>query len=140
MPPAEPTARGRCECGAVRYRINGPLRPILACHCRQCQRTSGNYVAATNCAESDLILERSESLRWYDSSPIAQRGFCGICGGNLFYKIKDGDRVSIMAGTLDQPTGLTIARHIHTASAADFHVFDDHIPRDLGDDRPESLR
>ena len=40
--------RGRCLCGAVNYRVDGPLRPVVACHCGQCQRTSGHFVAATS--------------------------------------------------------------------------------------------
>jgi len=44
---AAPTARGRCLCGAVRYELRGPLRPVVACHCNMCRRTSGHFAAAT---------------------------------------------------------------------------------------------
>ncbi|MGG2476082.1 GFA family protein, partial [Rhizobium sp. BR5] len=32
-----------CQCGAVRYRIEGGLRYPHLCHCRMCQKASGNY-------------------------------------------------------------------------------------------------
>ncbi|MGO1081292.1 GFA family protein [Inquilinus sp. CA228] len=38
---------GGCLCGAVRYRVTGPLRPVVACHCSQCRRTSGHVAAFT---------------------------------------------------------------------------------------------
>ena len=38
---------GGCLCGAVRFTAEGPFRPVVACHCSQCRRTSGNFVAAT---------------------------------------------------------------------------------------------
>src|SRR5262245_23873659 len=28
---------GSCLCGAVRFDITGPLRPVIACHCTQCR-------------------------------------------------------------------------------------------------------
>ncbi len=41
------SATGGCLCGAVRYELQGRLRAVVACHCGQCRRTSGHYVAAT---------------------------------------------------------------------------------------------
>ena len=40
---------GSCLCGAVRFEVHGPLRPVLACHCIQCRRQTGNYMSATAC-------------------------------------------------------------------------------------------
>ena len=44
----ETIVMGRCACGAVRYRVTGPLRPVVACHRETCRRTSGHLVAATS--------------------------------------------------------------------------------------------
>jgi hypothetical protein len=130
--PGEPaTASGGCLCGGVRYRIDGPLRQVTACHCSQCRRTSGHFVAATEAATADITLKQSETLRWYASSPEAERGFCGRCGGNVFWRpTKDGqDRTGIMAGTLDLPTHLTIVRHIFVADKSDYYTLDDGVPQ-----------
>jgi len=127
-------ATGGCLCGGVRYRIDGPLRPVTTCHCSQCRRTSGHFVAATEAASADLVLTSSETLRWYTSSPEAERGFCARCGGNLFWRpLKAGrNRTSIMAGTLDPPTHLTIARHIFVADKSDYYTLQDGVPQSTG--------
>ncbi|MDQ7071565.1 MAG: hypothetical protein Q9M48_12655 [Rhodobacterales bacterium] len=39
--------QGGCNCGRVTYRVRGPLRPVIACHCSQCRKASGYFVAAT---------------------------------------------------------------------------------------------
>lgn len=122
-------ATGGCLCGAVRYEVHGPLRPVVYCHCEQCRKTSGHFVAATACAAQDLSLIASDSLRWYDSSAHAQRGFCSSCGGNLFWRPVSGDHVSIMAGTVDLPTGVKASMHIYVGHASDFHEIADGLPQ-----------
>ncbi|MGH6961536.1 MAG: GFA family protein [Dongiaceae bacterium] len=120
---------GRCLCGAVQYEVRGPLRPVVACHCEMCRRTSGHFVAATAARRRHLILHEDRGLRWFDSSAEARRGFCQHCGGNLFWERKGGPNVSIMAGTLDKPTGLAIAAHIFVADAGDYYRADDGTPQ-----------
>lgn len=113
------TFTGSCLCGGVRYRVKGPLRALIACHCAQCQKTSGNYVVATSAPDEAIELETSETLRWFQSSTEARRGFCARCGGNLFWKPAGEARTSILAGTLDQQTGLRIEKHIFVAAKPD---------------------
>lgn len=116
----EKVQTGSCLCGGVRYEIRGPLRDVWGCHCTQCKKTSGNYVAASKAADSDIVVLSDETLAWYRSSETARRGFCNRCGGNLFWKAEGSDRTAIFAGTLDQPTGLKTVKHIFVADKADF--------------------
>jgi hypothetical protein len=129
-------AVGHCLCNGVQYEVRGPLRPILFCHCEMCRRTSGHFVAATACARADLVLKSSASLQWYQSSAAARRGFCAKCGANLFWDPTDGDRISIMAGTLNLPTRLTAQGHIFTAEAGDYYRIDDGLPQSAGSSLP----
>jgi hypothetical protein len=124
---------GRCLCGGVQYTISGPLRGIVACHCSQCRRTSGHFVAMTNCPSAALQLTRSDSLTWYRSSEKAERGFCHVCGGNLFWRQLDSGTVSITAGTLDLPTGLEIGEHIYVADKSDYYTLDDGVHQRLAE-------
>ena len=70
-----------------------------------------------------------KGLRWYRSSKHAQRGFCGICGSSLFWKPDHGRYISIMAGSLDTPTGIDAVEHIFVRDASDYYVIDDDLPR-----------
>jgi hypothetical protein len=113
----------------VRYEVRGPLRSVVACHCTQCRKTSGHFVCATRCREDDLVVVESRGLAWFQSSPQARRGFCRVCGGNLFWQPEEGGTVSIMAGTLDGPTGLVISRHIFVADKGDYYEIEDGKPQ-----------
>lgn len=116
---------GSCLCGGVRYRIEGQVRDVVNCFCSQCQKTSGHHVAATRVDEKNLRIEKDETLSWYQSTPGHERGFCNKCGGNLFWSRLSDDQISVMAGTLDKPTGLETVENIYVEDANDY--FD--IPR-----------
>ena len=120
---------GGCVCGGVRYEVIGKLRDVIACHCEQCRRTSGHFVAATACRKSNFSLVHQDSLKWYSAVAGFRRGFCGECGSSLFFEEVGGERVSIAAGSLDKPQGLSIAAHIFVSEAGDYYAIDDGVPR-----------
>ena len=122
---------GSCRCGQISYSVNGPLRPVVACHCTQCRKTSGHHVAATSAPRG--AIEISGEVTWYASSDTARRGFCGTCGSNLFWD-GAGQNLSIFAGTLDGPTGLTLAGHIYCADKGDYYEIADGMPQVAGRD------
>lgn len=122
--------KGSCLCGGVQFTLTEPLRNSVACHCVQCRKTSGHYVSATQVEAEQLQIDRDESLRWYQSSPEAQRGFCGTCGSSLFWKHEaDNGAVSVMSGTLDGPTGITTEIHIFAAFKGDYYDIPDNVPQ-----------
>jgi len=131
-------ATGGCLCGAVRYEVRGSLRPVIACHCTQCRRTSGHFVAATATAPQNLVLVEEKGLSWYQSSSFARRGFCHTCGSSLFWERTagegTGDRISIMAGTLDSPSGLETEMHIYVEDAGDYYKINDGLPQSTSRD------
>ena len=122
---------GSCLCGAVTYRVNGALRPVVACHCIQCRKTSGHYVAATSARRK--AIEITGEVTWFRSSESALRGFCPVCGSNLFWD-GPGLHVSIFAGTLDAPTGVSLKGHIYCADKGDYYDIADDLPTAAGDD------
>jgi len=127
---AQPGMRGGgCLCGGVRYRVSGPLRPVVVCHCTQCRRHTGHVMAATAARRSDFELTEQAPLRWYAASSEAQRGFCGRCGATLFWQGMGRDYISIAAGSLDDSSGLTIACHIHVADKGGYYDIDPDVPQ-----------
>jgi hypothetical protein len=112
---------GSCLCGAVKYEVHGPLRDVIACHCGQCRKQTGNYMSATGAKLEYLKLTEQRGLKWYRSSPEAKRGFCGECGSTLFWQGDDRDYMAIAAGSIDGATGLKLAGHIFCDDAGDYY-------------------
>ncbi len=120
---------GACLCGAVRFTTSGPLRDVVYCHCRQCRRQSGHFVAATNVEDGAIVIDGAENLKWFAASDFARRGFCGTCGSLMFWKRKGGGDISVMAGAFDAPSGLTATMHIFTADRGDYYRIADGLPQ-----------
>ena len=120
---------GGCLCGAVRYEINGSLPKVVYCHCEQCRKTSGHYVAATAVDIDDLNMTEDAGLTWYESSKTAKRGFCKICGSSIFWAPAHGKYMGVMAGPIAAPTGLSSREHIYTSDASDYYEITDGLPQ-----------
>jgi hypothetical protein len=133
---------GGCQCGAVRYRVEGPLGNAGFCHCRMCQKAFGNYFAA-------LVGTRKSALHWnkgqpsfFRSSEIVERGFCKDCGTPLTFAYDTKDRIAVSIGSLDHPEAVTPAKQYGMESSlpafAILHTLpgsttEDDIPPDFRD-------
>ena len=100
----------------------------MYCHCSQCRRTSGHFVAATATAKDALQIVEHESLEWFASSESASRGFCRRCGSSLFWDPNAKDYVCIMAGSLDDSTGLQAVEHIYVGDKGHYYELFDGLP------------
>ena len=120
---------GSCLCGAVQYTVNGTMRRVVYCHCSQCRKMHGHFMAATAIDFEHFKYTADSGLAWYQSSDIADRGFCKVCGSSLFYRPTHGKYIAIATGTLDAPTGLTSRLHIHVADASDYYEITDGLPQ-----------
>jgi hypothetical protein len=120
---------GGCLCGAVRYRVSGPLRGIINCHCTMCQRLHGSAGAHSKAKKANITVTEERGLKWFATSQRARRGFCGECGSVLFWEPVGQDATGIVAGTLDQPTGLKTIGHIFVGEKPDFYELNDDVPR-----------
>lgn len=120
---------GSCLCGAVRFKTRGALRDVVYCHCSQCRKQSGHFYAASNVPDANIVIEGADSISWYEASSFARRGFCKTCGSVLFWKPRDHDYISVMAGSFDKPTGLRGECHIFVGDKGDYYSIDDGLPR-----------
>jgi hypothetical protein len=112
-----------CLCGETLFSVHGPLRNVIACHCRQCRKQTGHFMAATGAALADLSFDQDRHVRWFESSGTARRAFCGNCGSTLFWQSNSRpDRISIAAGLFDGPTGLVTEGHIFCADQGDYYT------------------
>ncbi len=120
----EPRASGRCLCGAVGFRVTGPLRDVVNCHCHRCRRFTGHHLAASSADVADVEIDDVErQLTWYLPAEEAGYAFCRRCGSSLFWRgSSTPDRLSICAGTLEPPTGLRTVEAWWVSEASDYAV------------------
>ena len=111
---------GSCLCGAVKFEADN-LRAVLACHCHQCRKQTGNYMSATAAIDTDLKMIETRGLKWFRSSDTARRGFCSECGSVLFWKGDGRDYTAIAAGSIDGKTDLKLEGHIFCDDAGDYY-------------------
>lgn len=102
---------GGCQCGMVRYRAaKAPAGPHL-CHCRMCQKASGNYfMPLGGVMHEDFAVTRGK-IAWFHSSDLVRRGFCRNCGTPLIYETIGDDHVAITLGSLDRPQDVKPIAH-----------------------------
>ncbi len=97
---------GGCQCGAVRYRVTGRLAGAHVCHCRMCQKATGNcFMPLARAQLAEFSFTRGEPA-WFWSSGTVRRGFCASCGTPMFFDIPGRDVLSIALGTLDDPAAV----------------------------------
>ena len=118
-----------CLCGNIKIRVKGKLRNVINCHCSQCMKTHGNYAAYTSCSEVQITFIKKRTLKWYQSSKIAKRGFCLTCGASMFYKLLNSENISIAAGMFNNPTNLKTHSNIFIKRKLDYYKLDSKIPK-----------
>lgn len=109
-------AEGGCQCGVVRYRLEGGLGRLTACHCRDCQRQSGSAFGLSLNLPAEAFQLLSGELKKFtvvcDSGRTKDCAFCGSCGTRIHHSGEWG--MSIKAGTLDDTSGLSPEAHYWT--------------------------
>ena len=107
---------GRCLCGAVTYRLAKMPEGFGACHCAMCRRWTGGIELGIRAGPGDISWNGEENVRIYKSSDWAERGFCGICGTNLFWRMTaEGPMrgmTALCAGSLDSLDGLELTEEV----------------------------
>ncbi|MEZ5914755.1 MAG: GFA family protein [Parvularculaceae bacterium] len=124
-------------CGAIAYEAKPLNQKIDACHCEQCRRWSGHFWASVNSEFSSLkFVQGDDKVKWFRSSDLVRRGFCGECGSTLFWH---PDRHSeyahilgISAGSLNAPTGVKLSVHIFVAEKGDYYELNDGLAQKPG--------
>ncbi|MGN6549373.1 MAG: GFA family protein [Pararhizobium sp.] len=97
----KPVYAGGCQCGAVRFRVEGALKNASICHCRMCQKAFGSFFAPlASVHDGELTWTRGVPKRFRSSNHVS-RGFCAECGTPLTFEAPDGMALAI--GAFDDP-------------------------------------
>ncbi len=95
------THSGGCQCGAVRFRVEGELGDASVCHCRMCQKAFGGFYAPLVSTRGATVVWTREQPAYFQSSNFVKRGFCSKCGTPLSYDAPDG--IALAIGAFDHP-------------------------------------
>ena len=109
--------QGGCQCGAVRYEVNGTQQHVALCHCSDCRKSAGApMVAWAAFAEDEFALLQGD-LTTFNSSGTAMRSFCPKCGTGIAYRNDEylPGIIDIQSATLDDPDTLPAGAHIQVA-------------------------
>ena len=124
------TQTGGCLCGAIRYTIDAQIPGLRACHCINCQKSSGAGGTVNAVVPSDKFKITKGTTRKYDDSAtrsgrVLSRHFCENCGSPIYsHRNPNPGFVVVRAGTLDDKSGLKIAGNIWTSTAASWSHID----------------
>ena len=93
---------GGCASGRIRFQAQVETDDAYLCHCRMCQRASGNIsLAMKNVKKANVRWDHEPD--YYQSSPIARRGFCSTCGTSLTFEFPDSENMDLTIGSFDDP-------------------------------------
>jgi hypothetical protein len=120
---------GSCLCGAIRYSISAPITELRACHCRDCQKSSGAGGSVNAMIPSSALRITQGTPKPFtvtaDSGRTLHRFFCGDCGSPLYSRRElTPETTSLRIGTLDDSSGMKITANIWTKSARPWDYID----------------
>ena len=121
---------GRCECGAVRYRVADEFRYSLNCHCSNCRAGTGTAFksfAGIEREKLEVTQGAAALLVWGDDKDNHTR--CAACGGFLFSVVRDGAYVHVALGSLEDEPSIRPEAHIFVGSKAPWYEITDDLPQ-----------
>jgi hypothetical protein len=117
-----PSFTGGCLCGAIRYTVNAPIAELRACHCLDCQKTSGSGGSVNAVVQrKDFEVVNGSPKRYAAKAASGRtlfRHFCGDCGSPLYSQRESSpERIVVRAGTFDDSSAMKITANIWTRTA-----------------------
>ena len=121
---------GRCECGAVRYRVADEFLYASNCHCSRCRAATGSAFKPFAGIESGKleVLEGGDSLLVHGEETLNDTR-CARCGSLLYSVVRDGEYVHVALGSLVDEPGMRPTKHIFVGSKAPWFEITDDLPQ-----------
>ncbi len=123
---------GGCQCGAVRYTLDDAPEAVFVCHCTDCRKqTSSAFALVAVIPEDQFHLDQGE-VRTFEgvaaSGRAKRQAFCPSCGSRIWHRIEwRPGKLSIRAGTLDNPGVLEPSAHLWTSQKLPWVVVPDGV-------------
>lgn len=123
-------AKGRCQCGALTYEMEGPFSAMMHCHCSMCRKHHGTGFAT-------FVVGPISGFRWtsgedrrghYQSSPNGVRTFCKVCGSAGPTTMPEFGIAAAPAAGFEGDLGIRPQSHIFVGSKAPWDAITDGLP------------
>ncbi len=102
---SEQILRGSCLCKSVRYEVRPPFLRFGHCYCSRCRKATGGVRSTNIAVNSDQFrwTQGEEMIKRYDlpEAKSFARQICSTCNSPVPHKSRDGQRVIVPTGTLD---------------------------------------
>lgn len=104
-------------CGAVRFTATGVPAKSGACHCEMCRRWTGSALVGVSVPAGNVTWQGEEHIARIQSSPWAERAWCGKCGSGLWFRVTMesdySDDIELPLGLFDDPNGFEMTSEIY---------------------------
>jgi len=116
---------GQCVCGVTRFEVELKNHDVHVCHCSICRRQTSGVIMTIDIKQESLKFIQKNHLSIYNSSEWGERGFCNVCGTNLFWRTKDQSYCNINVFALKvQPEDLSLDMQIYIDNKPNFYNFE----------------
>ena len=121
---------GKCECGAVRYRVADEFRYALNCHCSRCRAATGSAFKPFAGIEREKleITDGADALLVHGEEDLNDTR-CAACGSLLFSVVRDGAYLHVALGSLVDAPSVKPTAHIYVGSKAPWFEISDDLPQ-----------
>jgi len=124
---------GQCSCGGVTYEITGEPLFVQACHCTDCQRTTGSaFVVHIVIPESELRIRgrTTMSIAPTGSGQGCELHYCTTCAVFVWvrYLYQQVRAIAVRAGTLNDTNAVAPQAHIFVRSKQEWVLIPPDIP------------
>lgn len=111
-----------CLCGAVNITAKDVNPKFTVCHCQSCRKWGGAPFFAVKCG-TKVHINGGNSVKEYESSSWASRGFCKECGTHLFYKFKERGEYNMPVGMFPNLKGLEMDMQYFSDMRPSYYCF-----------------
>ena len=121
---------GKCECGAVRYRVADEFRYAANCHCSNCRASTGSAFkpfAGIEREKLEVTGGADKLLIWGDADNNHTR--CAVCGSLLYSVVRNGAYVHVALWSLADEPRIRPTEHIFVGSKAPCFEITDELPQ-----------
>lgn len=124
--------KGSCLCGSIQFSLTGSVSDIIHCHCSLCRKASGSAFATNGFIDAkDLtLIDRDNSLTYYESTTGKRKYFCQTCGAPIYSSNAQSPmRYRLRLGSVDSDIAERPSSHNFVTSKANWDNLDAVLPR-----------